>query len=863
MRKKLKNWQKILIAYASFFLVFAIAAGSFIMLASSPDKNFGKEDGIILHSGAGEDITDSVLNSNAPVKVLESEKLSVSLLNDGNITVTNRLTGKVWSTAVATDDVNKFGQGYNETHSFLSVTYVNELNAEAEWTAYEQCLKKKQLQIYKLDNEKIRLDFILGESASDQLIPAALTKERFENDILPLLSEDEAVFMKRQYKLYVADELKAEDNPDELYEKYPKLEETPLYIATNMSSKMIKQRLTKVFEKINYTSEDYDKDNRLTGYGSASVTFTYKLAVDLSLSDDELVLEIPKDEIEFYRKHPMLRISLMKFFASSTENAAVMIPSGSGAISEFSVGGSAVAYKGNVYGDDLTLKSQNMPETMDGDSNLSFPIFALRQGKDTLTAVITSGAANATLNYNTTSDAMYCYYDFTVLQSDRAYIDRSSVIQFGNDSISEDISLRYSFGEADVAHSNEKVFSAIACDYRETLQESGQLPKASAALKDNPTVLLELLGNINVKEDFLGLFPINTTLALTNFDKAKEMVEWFGNNTKSNLAVSLKGWNDGGIYRQSPGEVSYSSSLGSKKEREAFMEALKKRNVSSYYSAEHTVFLNTAMFDGYNTSYNAKFVDGSSAVASGYTAVEGGYYGNGDINIISPSRYTSIAEDYIDDGVEAISVSTLTNSLNSDYNLPYFDRSRTMAEVIKALESYKKANVSISCEDANLYALKYCDRIEDMPLGSGKSSALTRSFPFKQIIMHGSIDYTTATNFGVAEAEDNLLMAIATGSGLKATLSYNNSDYSLPSYYSDVYTSSYKNNREKIADYANVISKALEGLGKEKIVSFETVGTLYVTEYSNGTKIYVNIGDTDVNYDTLQIEARAYLRINK
>jgi len=864
MGKKLKNWQKTLIAYTSLFLVIAIVAGCFVMLASSPDKSFGIENGIIVHSDLGKNITDFVLNSEEAVTVLENEKISLSLSNDGNIKVTNRQTGKIWTTAVDNDNVNKFGQGQNETHSFLSVTYVNELNAEAEWTAYEQCVKKKQLQIYRLDNGKIRLDFILGESATDQLIPAALTKERFEDEILPLLDKNEAEFMKRQYKLYVSEKLTAEDNPDKLYKEYPKLKDTPLYIATNISSKMIKQRLTKIFEKINYTSEDYEKDNRLTGSGSTTVSFTYKVVVDLSLSGDELIVEIPKDEIVFYRDNPMLKISLMKFFASSTENAAVLIPSGSGAISEFSVGGKDLSYSGNVYGKDLTVSSETMPATMDSDSDLSFPIFALRQGNDVITAKIDSGAANAILNYKTTENAMYCYYDFTVLQADRAYIDeKNSVIQFGNDIISEDISMRYSFGTVDSSESNERAFSKIACEYRKTLFESGQLPTDSETATDAPAVLLELLGNITVKKDFLGLFPVNSKLALTDFEQAEKMVEWFSKNTESDLAVSLKGWSDGGIYRQSPGKVDYSSSLGRTKERESFFETLNKLDILSYCSAEHNVFLNTAMFDGYKKSYNAKFVNGGSAVALGYTPVEGGYYGTGEVNIISPSRYTSIAEGYMDDGVKAISISTLANSLNSDYNLPYFDRSRAKKEVIKTLESYKEERVEISAEDANLYAFKFCDRIENMPLSSGASSVFTKSFPFKQMILHGYIDYTSKVNFGVAEARESLLTAIATGGGLKATLSYENFDYSLPSYYSDVYTTGYKANRKKIAEYANTVSKALEGLGKEKIISYETVGLLSITEYSNGTVIYVNNGDTDVSFGTLQIAAKSYLRVNK
>lgn len=864
MRKKLKNWQKTLIAYISFFLAIVIVAVCFISLASSPDKKYGILSGVIEHSKNGQNITDMVLNSGSAVMLLENEKLSLSVSPDGNISVTNRFTGKVWSTDVSDEIVNKFGQGYNETHSFLSLTYTNELNAEAEWNSYDQCIKKKQLQIYKTDDGKIRFDFIFGESTTDQFIPPALTKERLEKDILPKLDENDVEFIKRQYKLYDSKKLTAEDNPDKLYKEYPKLKDEPLYIAANLESKMIKQKLTKVFEKIGYSVEDYESDNRLTGYSSSSLTYTYKVAVDLSISGNELVVEIPKDEIEFYREHPIVKLSLMRFFAKSTEKTAVLIPSGSGAIAEFEQGGKISTYKGNVYGKDLTTTSQTMPEVMDSDSKLSFPIFSIRQGIDTLTAIVDSGAANAVFNYNSNAESMYCYYDFTILQSDRAYLDqKNNITQYGNDILSEDVTVKYIFGNTEADYSNERVFSAVACDYRERLLYEGKLNQTSSDVSSDPTVLLELLGNVTVKKDFLSLFPVNSDLVLTDFNQAAEMVKWFSQNTNSNIAVNLKGWNKGGLYRQTLGKISFASKLGGEKSYRAFVKTLNKLNVAHYYSTEHTVYLNDSLFDSYKKSYNAKFVDGSSAIAKGYTPVEGGYSGYGEINIVSPSKYAKIADEYIKDGAKAICVSTFANSLNSDYNVPYFDRSRTQKEVEKALVNYKKANLEIATDDANLYAIKYCKLIGDIPTNAVANAVFEKSFPFKQILLHGSVDYTAKVDFGVAESENSLLMAIAMGSGLKSVLSYDNSDYNLPSSYSDIYTTSYENNRETVAEYSNKLFGALQGLGKEKIVSYETVGTVSKTEYSNGTVIYVNTGDVDSNFDTVMVGAKSYLRINK
>jgi len=861
MRKKLKPWQKTVITYVSFLLVLLLAAGAFLLLAVSPEEQYGIKSGIIAHSQSGENITEKVINSTENIGLLENENLKVSVSPDGNISVLNKKTKKIWSTAVADALQSNFSQGFAETHSLCSITYVNDKNAEAQWTAYEQSVQKKQMDIYKLSDGKIRFDFILGESSSDQLIPTGITKERFEEDILPKLDEEEQAFMKRQYLLYEADKLTVADNPDALYEKYPNLKNTPIYIAGNISSKVTKRKLTAVFDKIGYTAEDYDNDNKLTGFGASSVTFTYRICIDLELSGNDLVVNIPRDDIVFYTDHPLLRISLMKFLSSATSDASVLIPSGSGAIAEFKAGGNQVSYSGKIYGEDLTVNQKTLPYVMDADSSLSFPIFALRQGKDTITALIESGAATASINYNTTQGGMNCYYDFTVLQSDKAYIDeKNNVIQCGNDILSEDISVRYRFSDCNKKDKNEAVFSAISRDYREYLKEKGTLT-TQKKVSDNPKLLLDLLGSINIKKDMLGLFPVNTGLVMTDAEMADGMVDWFYKKFESDISVKLSGWNKGGLYRQAAGKISFSGDLGGKKGYENLYESLNKKGINLYTSAEHITFLEPSLFDGYSNKNTAMFVDGSSAVLGIYSAVEGGNFSEGSINIISPAKYTAIAEDYIKDDIKTLSVGNLANSLNTDYGSPYFDRTRTQAQVIKTLDIYKKNSVSLTAEDANAYALPYLESIENIPVNSGNNSIFKQSFPLKQIVLHGNIDYTTEADFSVTETKETVLNAIRFGSGLKATLSYQNSNYSFPSYYSYFYSTDYMNNRDKIAEYHTLINEALQGLGKVEIESYQSEGEISKTVYADGTVIYVNSGDKAVTFDTHKIEAMSYLRI--
>ena len=861
MKLKLKNWQKILVGYISFLLIIVIVSISFYFLATSPDVKYGIKSGIIEHSDVGTDITESITGSKTAVSVLENDALTLSLTHNGNIELMNKQTGKVWASQVSEMLQSSFNQDRNAMQSFCELTYINDKNAEATFTSFDQCVQKKQLRIYKKSDDTVRLDYILGESNSDQLVPLAIEKERFEKEILPLLDESDKAFLKRQYLLYSADTLTAEDNPDELYKSFPKLKNTPLYIAGNLSGKVTKEKLMGVFEKIGYTAEDYDCDNELTGYGATSVTVTYKIIFDLTLDGRDLIINVPIDEIEFFRDYPLVRISLMRFFMSSANASSVLIPSGSGALVKFVPGQNDDTYTGRIYGEDRVVNDTVLPTVMDKDSDITLPMLAIREGENTVTAMIESGDANADIKYSASSGGMNCYLDFTVLQSDRAYINtQTSIIQCGNDVGCEDIRVRYRFGTVNASSSDQEVYSDIAVNYREYLKKKGTLKDGNVSKA--PLLLLDIIGSVQVKKDFLGLLPASHNLILTDFEKAGQMIGWFGKAGADNLSVTLSGWNKGGLHRQTPGNINVLAALGGNSGLEDFSSSNAKNGISTYLSAGHTGYFNPTLFGGYSNSYTTTLVDGSMALENSYNAVERHTTGEGQYAIISPHRYSQIATDYIHSGNKALSIGDLASTLDSDYGNNYYDRTRTKNAVVSSLKKYSESGVSISVDNANMYALPFIDRIENVAVKAGDSSVFDSAFPLVQIVLHGNIDYTTELELSNADDMQTALSAIRFGSGLKATLSYSNSDYEFKSYYSYLFSTDYKTNRENIVIQNEMVKEALGGLQDIEIIAYNSQGEVSRTEYANGTVIYVNTGNTDIYFDTQKITAMSYLRIN-
>ena len=148
MKRKFKKWQKMLMGYTAFLLIIAVVATSFYMLASSPDAKYGIVSGIIEHSEKGKDITESVLSAEMPETLLQNENIALSISQNGSINVLNKKTGREWSSSVKPEEEAGFKQGFNATHSMCEVTYVNDKNAEAVYTSYDQSVMKKQLKIY-------------------------------------------------------------------------------------------------------------------------------------------------------------------------------------------------------------------------------------------------------------------------------------------------------------------------------------------------------------------------------------------------------------------------------------------------------------------------------------------------------------------------------------------------------------------------------------------------------------------------------------------------------------------------------------------------------------------------------------------
>lgn len=857
---KKKVIKKIVIPIICIVLVVAV-----VVLSANPLKpvviKYGITDRTLSLSSEGEDITAQVIGGFEPYLAAENEKFALYIDGTANITLLNKVTGRKWSTAVETSSQGKFIDNAGNMQSVCSLSYLASDGTVQVMDSYTHSVSKNQFRILQTENGLV-LELLLGESSESNLIPFAVEKSRFEDKFISELDENDVDFLKRMYTLYDADSL-AESGQEDLLTTVPSLKDKSFYIQNGKTGKVTLDKLKKIFEKLGYSYKDMQEDNKISGYKGNSLKPCFRLEMEFMLTDDKMQVNIPAESIEFYKDFPLLEITPLKYFLSETgEKGGYLIPSGSGAISKFHNGALEGSYSAAFYGDDDTVTDSGRYSDMEiADDNLSLGMYAMQIEKDYAIAVIKSGAEAATLDLQRQKESAVAWLDFTVVQSDMSYLsEKKSLLMTSQNAISNDITIEYSFG---VGKTEESVdYSSVAKYYRDYLTENGLIKKNNTSLP----LILEYIGAVKYDEEFLGLFTHKGLLELTDFDKIEEMTKPFAETSeKAQLNIKLSGWSKGGLFGTSPGEFKPISSIGGRSSLESLEKYLSAVSTNVFYEANHAYYYDPQHFDGFDKGDSVRLIDGSIGMVNGYNSVDGkqdtektGSY------IISPHNYKALAEKYASQKPTGISVGRMASVLNSDYNQSGNVLREDAARLVtKALATYEKAKIPILSNDCNQYALNKVSLIENLssePLVQSKIFDL--DIPFKQMILHGSISYTGAPINSSPDRHYALLKAIETGSGAQYIFTGEADDRLAGTDFSYLYYTNYTTDDGRALEEWKTLKAALEGLENSVIVSHESKDGLAKTVYENGTEIYVNYTERDINTDFGVIKSKDYMRKN-
>ena len=161
---------------------------------------------------------------------------------------------------------------------------------------------------------------------------------------------------------------------------------------------------------------------------------------------------------------------------------------------------------------------------------------------------------------------------------------------------------------------------------------------------------------------------------------------------------------------------------------------------------------------------------------------------------VSPSVYsqfyTKFSKNYLKDNTQTISISTIGNTLNSDFdsNEPY-NRNDAKKFTEEFLASVKADIASVMSDKGNVYTWQYIDKMLNVSLQSSRSLYASASVPFMGVVLHGSVEFAGSALNMAGDVDYDLLKAIENGAGIYFILSYDNTellkeDFKLSKYYS-------------------------------------------------------------------------------
>lgn len=849
MKNKLK------IKLISYGIVIALLTSCFMLpklLYKQNEIHYGIKSGNIILSEEGDDITSSVTGS-LEYTVASNQIYQMNLTPTADIVITDKRNGHKWK--AVPEGALAFGDKYA---SSMEISYFYN-GKTTVLRSYADAVAKNQYRVYQLDNG-VSVEYVFGVMNEVFIYPEQISEKRMKS-VLKKLSTDDADYLKRRYTLYDIS-LADGDTREYLLSEYPRLKkEKKLYVLTDAATKATRKRTNEIFESIGYTEEDRIADNG--GIETAKENpKAFKVVVDYYLTDNGFTAEVNLDKTIFYSDYPIITIDILPNFDSfcKQDKGYVMLPVGSGGIVdvEQSTIDKDNSLNVSVYGSDYSLTRKLSSDALES----RFPVFGQYKNGFGYFCIINSAAEQSDIVFNSTSFATNTHVSFkTVDTSIYQMKSQNDTVRCSDYLACDKISAEYILMDN---ITEENAYSKMAEIYRNRLIESEILTDKLS--DDKAPLIVEIIGSVEYKTLFSKLIPIKREFALTDFSEAQEIVADLADLTdEKTFNLLFSGWNKNGLNAQKPGSVKFSSVLGTKKEYEAFSNLCSDKNIPLYLNLELTTVFPENV-NGYNaTSNSTRSLNNSIVKLSSIDTISGKWKELG-LQLLSPTKYGDIWKKYsnADFKTTNIGVSQFTSMLYSDYaSGGGLIRSKASELVVDVLNQMNK-NYSVLGNHPNLYALPYVNYLDGVNIDCGGNSMFSRSIPFTQMILHGSVAYCSDTMNDENCSDEKLLGLIETGSDLRYIITGNFFDKLFEGDFSYLNGSYYENIKENIARDYKFLEKALNGLADDKMISHSCVSRDIVkVEYQNGTSIYVNYSDSEYIYNNLKIPAKGYLRIGE
>ena len=779
-------------------------------------------------------------------------------------TVEVKESGKVWSSNPdgASSDPIALPEEKNKLQSPIIMSYSVETGLETTLNCFDMSIANGIYEIQQGSDDKgdfVRVDYSIGNVEKEYVIPTVMTKDSYKK-WTALMDDSDVNTVSQYYKKYDINKLSPKDDKDELLANYPELANQKLYILRSSTKEAVKKKLQGIFEEAGYTYEDFTADKELDQSVKSSDKPIFDISVIYRLENGDMTVEIPFSDMQYKSDYPIYTLTPLPYFGAGgpDDTGYMMVPEGGGSLINFNNGKTSQnTYYANVYGWDMCLTRKAVVH----NTRTYYAVYGVASGDDSFICILEDGRSYAAIQSDVAGkNHSYNYVNaiYSICQREQydvGDIANSDVYKYIESLPDESLVQRYSF-----ISSGDYV--DMAKDYRDYLKDKyGQY--LSLNTDANAPVVIEVVGAVDKIKQVLGV-PVSRPLKLTTFDEASEMITTLHDEGLNNMSGKLSGWCNGGVKQKILKKTKINSKLGSSRDLKAFADNMNGIGTNLYLNGITQYAWDSDITDGF-FSYTdaAKLISKERVRLMEYSRTT--YAQRDDLDPyfllhtdIAGKMSDNLATDAQKYGVGA-SFENDGRDLSSDF---YRKNTHSRESVSKLQEERFKGldSTKVMINMGNDYAVPYVDIVTNMDLRGSEYTILDEYVPFYQLALHGYIDYTGEPINICGNAQDELLYSAEYGAGLSWTIMKESAFILQKTLYTEYYGSEFDSCHQDIVDVYNRYNKELghtfnqEMSGHDKLTE-----TVSVTEYEDGTKVYVNYGYEDFDADGVTVPARDYL----
>ncbi len=757
-------------------------------------------------------------------------------------------TGAIWKSNPdgAAQDAKALKIEKEKLQSTMLLTYSTINGVDTLYNNYTYSMLNGIYEIEQGD-DFIKIHYSIGDTEKVYLIPPVTTADQMEA-WRDKMSTDGALMVQRYYKEYDINDLGKKDDKEELLANYPILETEVIYVLRDTAKDNVRGKLEEYFTEAGYTEENLKADQAYDMSVKVSDKPVFNVNVIYRLEGNDLVVEVPMDEIEYREEYPLLYLSVLPYFgaAGTEEEGYMLVPEGGGGIINFNNGKIAQSnYYSNLYGWDMAqVRTALVHETRS-----YYNVFGMSREDDSFICILEQGAPYASIQADVSGrshsynfvNAVYNIthreqYDVSDKYNGEMYVYEPTIPQ-------EDLVTRYRFVNSGDYVDMAKVYSRYLTEtYGEDMALNGDT--------ETP-VNVEIVGAVDKVKQVFGI-PVSRPLKLTSFKEAETIIGELLEAGMDNMSVKMSGWANGGVKQQILKDVDLVSDLGSKKQLQGLIDYAKANDVDFYLDGITDYAWNSDIWDGFIAAFDAaRLVTKEKAELYEYSTV---MYGQRDdldpYYLLKAEVANEMAENLLkvtDKYGTGVSFQNIGSELSSDFNRKEpRSRQATLSDQVQLLKETSDAGKNIMVNMGNDYVIPYVDMVTNMNLTGSEYTIIDKSVPFYQLAVHGYVNYTGESLNITQNFEDELLRSAEYGAGLSFTLMNETAFVLQKTLYTQYFGADYGAWKDRMLEIYTEYNEELGHVFNQRMVDHEYItDTVTCTTYEDGTKVYVNYGYED------------------